>query len=337
MAWHVKEAKRVAETGKRSKTGARWLAFDDFDGRSNAPLPPSGTPHTIPAPGDSRPAANDLMSQLGTIPVSVFLIAKDEAARLPATLASLRGLVAEVVVVEWGSTDDTVAVAARYGARVVQNPWSGYGPQKRFAESCCRQQWLLNLDADEALSPELADELRRLFASGPPPCDAYELVIRAVCPHEQRPRRWAYANTPVRLYNRTRGRFSDSLVHDSVLMDAGTRIGRLRHDVEHRGMLSLEQLIGKINGYTSLQALDHVTRGKGDISWWRLLTVFPMAFLKSFLLRRHFVWGRYGLAISMSYAFARLLRLAKIHEHQLLAGSGERQNSPVEPGQRSAA
>lgn len=271
------------------------------------------------------------------IPVSAFIIARDEAARLPATLESLRELVDEVVVVEWGSSDDTVEVARRHGARVVQHPWQGYGPQKRFAETCCRHRWLLNLDADEALSPELQAELRDLFRGGVPDRDAYRLVIRAVCPHEDRPHRWAYANTPVRLYDREHGGFSDSLVHDSVLLQSGARIGRLRGDVHHRGMLSLDQLIAKINGYTSLQAQDYLSRKSGDVSWWRLLTVFPAAFLKSFFLRRHFVWGRYGFAISMSYAFARLLRLSKVHEEQLNRQATDRQNSPVGDEPRFAA
>lgn len=270
------------------------------------------------------------------IPVSAFLIARDEAARIGAALESLHGLVDEIIVVEWGSQDDTVAVARAQGARVVHREWTGYGPQKRFAEECCRHRWLLNLDADEALSPELAAELRELFQSGEPPLDAYRLVIRAVCPHEDRPTRWAYANTPIRLYNRERGRFSDSPVHDSVLMAPGARVGRLRGDVYHRGMLSLEQLLAKINAYTTMQARDYVQRKPARVSWWRLLTVFPAAFLKSFLLRRHFVWGRYGLVISMCYAMARLLRLAKIHEYEL-GISPQRQNSPTSAGEQRPA
>ncbi len=277
------------------------------------------------------------MSDSERIPVSAFLIARDEAARIGAALESLRGLVDEIVVVEWGSQDETVAVARAAGARVVHREWTGYGPQKRFAEECCRHRWLLNLDADEALSPELADELRNLFRSGEPPLDAYRLVIRAVCPHEDRPARWAYANTPIRLYHREHGRFSDSPVHDSVQMEPGARVGRLRGDVYHRGMLSFEQLMTKINAYTSLQARDYVQRKGAHVSWWRLLTVFPAAFLKGFILRRHFVWGRYGLVISMCYAMARLLRLGKIHEHELGLGS-QRQNPPTAAGaQRPAA
>jgi glycosyltransferase involved in cell wall biosynthesis len=256
------------------------------------------------------------MSQSERIPVSAFIIAKDEAHRIGLTIDSVRDLVDEVIVVEWGSRDDTVKVARRHGARVIQHEWHGYGPQKRFAETRCRCRWLLNLDADEALSPELQDELRRLFREGPK-LAAYRLVIRATCWHEERPSRWAYANSPIRLYDKKRGRFANSLVHDSVLMQPGCRVGTLKHDVYHRGNVSFDQLVAKINSYTTMQAQDYVDRKSARISWWRMLTVFPSAFLKSFFLRRHFVWGRYGFAISMCYAFARVLRLAKIHEHNL--------------------
>ncbi|MFV0443318.1 MAG: glycosyltransferase family 2 protein [Planctomycetaceae bacterium] len=277
------------------------------------------------------------MSRPQPIPVSAFIIAKDEGTRIGATIDSLRGLVAEIIVVEWGSSDDTVAVARRHGAQVIHHPWRGYGPQKRFAETCCQQRWLLNLDADEALSPELAEEIRLLFSDDRPDLDAYQLVIRAVCPHEDRPQRWAYANTPVRMYDRECGQFADSLVHDSVLLRTGSRVGRLKHDVYHRGMLSLDQLVAKINGYTSLQAEDFLARKAEEVSFWRLATVVPAAFFKSYILRRHFVWGRYGLVISMSYAFARLLRLGKIHEQRLLADQTQRQNQPIVPLRRSAA
>lgn len=269
------------------------------------------------------------MSKTERIPVSAFIIARDEAHRIGLTIDSLRGLVDEVIVVEWGSSDDTVKVARRHGARVIHHPWEGYGPQKRFAETRCRCRWLLNLDADEELSPELQAEIRELFRRGPE-CAAYRLVIRATCWHEQRPSRWAYANSPIRLYDKKLGRFANSLVHDSVHMRPGARVGKLKHDVWHRGQMSFDQLVAKINSYTNLQARDFVGRRSSRISWWRMLTVFPTAFLKSFFLRRHFVWGRYGFSISMCYAFARVLRLSKIHEHALGA-------QPAKAAPRAAA
>lgn len=258
------------------------------------------------------------------LPISCFVIARDEAERIHWTILSVRDLVDEVIVVEWGSSDETAKIAADLGARVIHHPFTGYGPQKRFAESQCRNRWLLNLDADEALSDELQDELRALFAAGPPD-DGYRLLIRAMCQHEDRPTRGAYANSPIRLYRRDRGEFSESAVHDSVLMQAGARVSLLKSDVYHRGTLCLEQLIAKSNTYTSMQAEDYVRRRGDRVSWWKMLSVLPLAFLKSYVLRRHFVWGRYGFSISVSYAFSRFARLAKVHEASL-----QRKHRPAE-------
>ena len=85
------------------------------------------------------------------LPLSIFLIVKDEADRIGATLDAVAGLAAEVVVVDSGSTDGTRAIAEAKGARVVHHDFAGYGPQKRFAEEQCSHPWLLNLDADEVV------------------------------------------------------------------------------------------------------------------------------------------------------------------------------------------
>ena len=95
-----------------------------------------------------------------TAQLSAFLIVKNEAERLPRTLEALRGLADEIVVVDSGSTDATVEIATSFRARVFIREWPGYGPQKRFAEDQCCHNWLLNVDADEVVTPELATEIR---------------------------------------------------------------------------------------------------------------------------------------------------------------------------------
>ncbi len=87
------------------------------------------------------------------LPLSVFIIARDEADRIARPIESVIGWVDEVIVIDSGSTDETVAVAEQLGARVIRNDWPGYGPQKRFGEDQCRNDWLLNLDADEEVTP----------------------------------------------------------------------------------------------------------------------------------------------------------------------------------------
>lgn len=95
---------------------------------------------------------------MSELPLSIFIIARQEGDRIGHTLEAVAGLAAEVIVVDSGSDDDTVAVARAHGARVLRHDWEGYGPQKRFAEEQCAQPWVLNLDADEVAPPALVDE-----------------------------------------------------------------------------------------------------------------------------------------------------------------------------------
>ncbi len=148
------------------------------------------------------------------LPLSVFIIARNEADRIGATIRAIRDLTDDLVVVDSGSTDGTQALAESLGARVIHNPWPGYGPQKRFAEEQCRHPWLLNLDADEVVPPDLAAEIRALFAAGEPSSPAWRIGIAEVFPGEDRPHPLAYTLSPVRLYRKDRGRYSPSPVHD---------------------------------------------------------------------------------------------------------------------------
>ena len=118
--------------------------------------------------------------------LSAFLIVKDEAARLPRTLAALAGLADQVVVVDSGSSDATVEIARAAGAEVHRREWEGYGPQKRFAEDLCRHAWRLNVDADEVVTEALSREIRALLAGGPATARSSTRLFQA--PHaSQRP------------------------------------------------------------------------------------------------------------------------------------------------------
>lgn len=263
------------------------------------------------------------MTPAAPLPLSIFLIVKDEADRLPRTLAAVAGLAAEMLVVDSGSTDATVALAEAAGARVLHQPFLGYGPQKRFAEEQCRHDWLLNLDADEVLPPELVTELRALFAGGAPPLDGYRLRIAEVFPGEGTPHPLAYALKPVRLYRRSKGRYSASPVHDRVEFGADARIGSLKGTVHHFSVSSLGDQIAKLNRYTDRQAADLAARGR-HVPTWRIFVEFPAAFFKAYVLRRHFVRGVYGVMTAMNHAFFRWLRVAKDVEQRRLQGRSHR-------------
>jgi len=259
------------------------------------------------------------------LPLSVFIIAKNEADRIGATIRAVRDLTDDLVVVDSGSTDGTQAIAEGLGARVIFNPWPGYGQQKRFGEDQCRHEWLLNLDADEELSPALREEIKALFAQGEPPHPAYGIRIAETYPGEAAPHPLAYRIAPVRLYRRDVGRYSSSLVHDRVDLKPGTKTGKLRGLVHHRSIRSLGDQIAKLNFYTDQLALDLEVRGV-SIPTWRLYFEFPAAFIKAYFGRLHFLRGTYGFLIAMNYAIWRHLRLAKHYEKKRLNAMAAKAN-----------
>ncbi|WP_186387088.1 MULTISPECIES: glycosyltransferase family 2 protein [unclassified Stappia] len=251
------------------------------------------------------------------IAVSVFIIAHDEADRIGRAIDSVAGFADEVVVIDSGSTDGTQEIARAHGARVVENAWPGYGPQKRFGEDQCRNDWIFNLDADEAATPALAAEIAGLARSGALARSPFwEVAIRDVFAHETAPAPWAYGYIQIRLYDRRVGRFSDSTVHDTVRPPKGARPARLRQPMEHRSIRSIAFQVEKMNRYSTAQVGDMAARGR-RFARWRLVTEFPLAFLKAYVIRRYALYGWWGIVISVNFAYTRFLRVSKAYEREL--------------------
>lgn len=249
----------------------------------------------------------------GRVPLSCFIIAVNEADRIAPVISAVSGWVDEVVVVDSGSTDGTQVLAESLGARVVHHDWPGFGPQKRFAEDQCRNDWLLNLDADEVPTPELCAEIRGLFAGGEPPLPFYRFKTELVYPGDSRPRLWADYHNFIRLYDRRAGRFSESPVHDTVRPPAGAAIAQLTGTAWHFSYRSFAYLVEKLNSYSDMQAIA-IRKQSRLLLTLRLPFEFPLAFLKYYLLRRHITGGRKGFTFAMINSFFRFLRLAKLLE-----------------------
>lgn len=246
------------------------------------------------------------------LPITVFIIAKNEADRIPLTINSVRDWVDEIIVVDSGSSDDTVKVSEALGARIGFHEWRGYGPQKVYAESLCRNNWTLNLDADEIVSPELRAEIEALFAAGEPPCTAYRMPFQPIYYARDVGHPATARHSPVRLYRRSCAGFKDSPVHDSVVVHQGTT-GVLRGRVLHKSFRNLSDHVQKADFYSALQSEDLFQKGRKP-SLPRLVLIPLIAFLKSYLLRREFTNGVEGIITSHMYAFQRFLREAKIYE-----------------------
>lgn len=252
---------------------------------------------------------------MSSLPISIYLICHNEADRLGATLKAVEGLGREVLVVDSGSSDATVEVAKAHDARVVFHEFEGYGPQKRFAEAQCSESWLLNLDADEVISPGLRREIEAMFSQGEPSADAYEIPIAEVFPGMKSPHPLAYCLAPVRLYRASAGRYSKSPVHDRVDLNPGVKVARLRGRVHHFSVRSMGEEIAKLNRYTDMQVVDLTAKGRKILAA-RLIFEFPLQFLKAYFLRRHCLYGFYGIATAINMAYARHLRIAKYVERR---------------------
>lgn len=249
--------------------------------------------------------------------LSIFIIARNEADRIGRTIDAVRGLSDDIVVIDSLSTDGTQKVAQAHGAHVVEHAFEGYGRQKRFGETQCRNPWLLNIDADEVIPPDLAAEIAKLFAHGEPAKEAYRIRIAEIFPGEGAPHPFTYALTPVRLWRRDKGTYSESPVHDRVDLVAGTSIGKLKGTIHHFSVRSLGAQIAKLNAYTDDQVTDLEARGL-SISPARMVLEFPLNFIKAYVLRRHALRGAYGFMTAMNFAFYRYLRAAKSIERKRL-------------------
>lgn len=256
-----------------------------------------------------------------TLPISCFIIAQDEADRIPLTIRSVRDWVDEVIVVDSGSTDDTVAVAEGLGARVVHNEWRGYGPQKVFGESLCRNDWILNLDADESITPALRDEIAALFRGGEPPRPLYRLRVTTVYPHHDAPRLMAEYKNVIRLYDRRVAGFPDHPTWDAITPPPGAAVGQTRAPCLHHTWRSVGHYMEKINAYTTMQAAHQPLRPMPELVV-RLVFGVPLDFLKAYVWRRHFTGGSFGLIVSGLFVVSRFLKNAKMIERHLSGGPG---------------
>jgi glycosyltransferase involved in cell wall biosynthesis len=247
------------------------------------------------------------------IPVSCFIISKNEADRIARTIRSVRLWVDEVVVVDSESTDNTVSVALAEGCRVITQPWLGFGGQKRFAEEQCRNNWVLNIDADEVVTPELGREIRAIFTAGDPLFVGYGMPLQMVYPGSAKPRPLARDHWYVRLYDRRFVRFRHSNIHDAVVTNDHP-VGRLKAPMHHFSMRSFADMRRKLDGRTWLlvensdpEATDAVTP--------RLLSELPMNFIKYYFVRRHCMGGLKGLryaSIQARYRFLKIYRISRL-------------------------
>ncbi len=247
------------------------------------------------------------------IPVSAFIIVKNEEKRLLRTISALKPWVDEIVVVDSGSTDRSVDLAKSLGAKVTHSEWKGYGAQKSLAERLCRNGWVLNVDADEVVTPALAAEIQEMFTGERRPAPgAYRLRILTVYPGDKQPRPFASDYNEVRLYHRSVGAYREHPVYDRVIF-WNTTPKQLRSPIFHHTHVSFFHVIEKNNRFSSFLS-ENAPRRSPLFLKFRLSIEFPLNFLKCYFGRRHVFGGWKGFYFAVCHAFMRTTRIAKMLE-----------------------
>ena len=243
---------------------------------------------------------------LPRLALSLVVVAHDAGKELAACLSSA-SFAAEAIVVDSGSRDDTVEIARRFGARAITQTWLGYGPQKNFAVSKAAHDWVLCLDADERVTPELEHSIRGAMAA--PRHVAYAMPRRNRFLGQWLSHGEGYPDWNVRLFDRRHARWSDDVVHETVV--ARGSVGRLRGDLLHASAESLDRYLAKQNRYTTLQA--EAMHALGERSSFFRLVISPLArFLRFYVLRAGFLDGSAGFAHIAIGAFASFCKHAKL-------------------------
>lgn len=246
------------------------------------------------------------------IPLSVFIITKNEESRIARTIEAVNQWADEIIVVDSGSTDSTVEIAKSLGASVHFRDWTGYGPQKRYAEGLCRNPWVFNIDADEVVTDNLAAEIRKLFTDGTPDAAAYNTRILTVYPGHDRPRPLANDYNVVRLYHRRIGSYSDHPVFDRVEI-GNCKPRQLNGPIHHHSCTSIDHAVEKAMRFSAFRASTTKSRSRKTLLA-RLAFEGPLTFLKFYVGRRHITGGWQGFYFSLVGAFMRTTRIARLLE-----------------------
>lgn len=240
--------------------------------------------------------------------LSVIIIAKNEAAMIARCVKSV-SWADEIVVLDSGSEDETVKICRELGARVeVSADWPGFGPQKNRVLALAQGEWILSLDADEWVTAELRQEIEQVSKSGSSNV-AYRMPrLSSYCGRFMHHSGWS-PDYVTRLFKRGAAHFSDDLVHERLIVQGPT--GTLRHPLLHETLRDLEQLLKKINSYSSAGAQMMAARGK-RASLATALGHGAWTFFRTYIIRAGFLDGREGFMLAVSNAEETYYRYLKL-------------------------
>lgn len=244
--------------------------------------------------------------------ISVVIITLNEEKNIARCLNSVTGIADEVVVVDSGSTDGTSQICKEYGARFISHPWQGFAETKNFANSQALHPLILSLDADEALSEELRNSIRKIKNEG------FSGVVWSMnrltnyCGSWIKHCGW-YPDKKIRLFHRDTAHWKGLLIHETLDINTGIKVNHLKGDLFHYSYYTIGEHVAQANHYTDLAAQEAFSKGK-SAGWFDIIFKPLVRFIRDYFFRLGFLDGHYGFVICRLSANATFLKYVKLRE-----------------------
>jgi glycosyltransferase involved in cell wall biosynthesis len=242
--------------------------------------------------------------------LSVIIITKNEASHISRCLQSV-SWADEIIVLDSGSTDNTVALCKKFTALVFETDWPGFGPQKQRALDKAQYDWVLSIDADEWVTAELKEEILSVVKSTD--TQGYNIPrLSQYCGREMKHGGW-WPDHVLRLFQRPHGQFTNDVVHERIIVN-GT-INNLKHHLKHDAFVDTSEVLHKINQYSSLGAEKLLSKGK-QTSFPLILAKTFWTFFRTYIIKTAFLDGRQGFMLSVSNAEGTYYKYLKLLDLQ---------------------
>ncbi len=243
--------------------------------------------------------------------ISVVIITRNEAHIIGNTLQSLQAVTNDIVIVDSGSTDDTVSICKNYNARVIETDWQGYGINKNKGIDAAKQDWILSLDADEAIDVELQQQLLQLSLNNDE--EVFNIRFRNFfCNKWIRYGEWGF-DWHIRLFNRKKVRWNNVAVHENLIFPTAVKVTKLKGNILHYTVQNLQEYEAKTDLYARMNAKKYVAAGKKASFFKQYLS--PMfAFMQHYTFRLGFLDGKAGLIIASTTARYTFLKYKYLRE-----------------------
>lgn len=242
--------------------------------------------------------------------ISVIVIAFNEEDRLAKALKSVKDIAAEIIVVDSNSRDRTVEVAKRFTKKVFQRKWTNYSEQKNFANSKASYPWILSLDADECLSPQLQDEIIMLKKKEPE-VSAFSMPRKVYYLGKWIHHSGWYPDRKIRLFCREKALWKGEYVHEKLVVEG--RVVKLKGDIYHYTYRNISDHLERINTFSNLGA-KKLYAEKKKCRWFHLVFLPSLGFLRSFFWKAGFLDGYAGFVIAVIHGYAVFARYIKLRE-----------------------